>query len=167
MSEERLNEPQTAMEAALASLRWRPSSLDRGRLMYLAGQASVRGPKGALGAGRPAWIWPLVTAVSLLVAVALGGVLLSSEGPRVVERVVYVPVERAADSTAVPEPTPAVRVESRGSPLRTDYLVLRHVAITRGLDDAMAAAPGIVSPERKTLTPADAYRGSIDWDGSG
>jgi len=155
------------MEAALASLQWRPSSVDRSRVMYLAGQASVRGPKGALRAGQARWLWPLATAASLLLAVALGGVLLSSESPRVIERVVYVPVERPAESIAVPDSSPAAPVESRGSPLRTDYLALRHVAITRGVDDAMPATSGTASPQRETLTPADAYRGSIDWDRSG
>ena len=49
MSEERLNEPLATFEAALASLRLRPSSLDRARVMYLAGQASVRGAEAVPG----------------------------------------------------------------------------------------------------------------------
>ena len=167
MSEERLNEPLTTLEAALASLQWRPSSLDRGRVMYLAGQASVRGPKGALRTVRAGWLWPVATAASLLLAVGLGGVLLSSARPPVVERVVYVPVERPPESTAAPDSSPAAPVASRGSPLRTDYLALRHLVLTRGVDEALPAARGTASPEGDSLTPGDAYRGSIDWNHSG
>ena len=47
MSEERLSEALAAMEAGLASLQPKPSSLHRARVIYLAGQASVGGAKGA------------------------------------------------------------------------------------------------------------------------
>lgn len=167
MTEDRLNEPETAIEAALASLQWRPPSLDRGRVLYLAGQASVRGPKGALHAGRAGWLWPLSAAASLLLAVALGGALLSSARPQVIERVVYVPVERADDSTGALDSVPGAPLESPGSGVRVDYLALRCLVVTRGVDDAMRVGRGTASPEYEALTPGDAYRGPIDWDHNG
>ena len=167
MSEERFNEALTAVEAAMGSLRLRPSRLDCDRLMYLAGQASVRGAKGTGGRWRGGWLWALTTAASLLVAVTLGAVLLVRAEPQTVERVVYVPVDRADDSTGRQEALSAARAEWREPPLRTDYLVLRHLALTRGVDGALPLPREAAPREGETLTPGDAYRGTIDLDQSG
>lgn len=167
MPEERLNEPPTPLEEALASLRWRPSRLDRGRVMYLAGQASVRGPKGILRQRRlGAWLWPMTTAASLLLAAIFGGMLLVSPRQQTVQRAVPTPVERPDNSAVTPDSVRAAVVASQEPPLRTDYLALRCLVLTQGVD-AWRMAPGTGSPEGKTLTPADAYRGSIDPDGRG
>ena len=167
MSEQRLNEALAAVESALGSLQLKPSGLHCDRVMYLAGQASVRRAKGAFGIGRAGWLWPLVTAASLLAAVTLGAVLLVRAEPQTVERVVYVPVDRADDSTGRQEALPAVSSESREPPLRTDYLALRHLALTRGVDGALPLTGAAAPREGEALTPGDAYRGTIDLDQSG
>lgn len=165
MSEERLNEPLATLEAALASLQWRTPSLDRDRLMYLAGQASVRRPKGALRTHRAGWLWPVATAASLLLAVTLGGMLLVSPREQTIERMVYVPVDRPRDSAGAPGSITASLVELSGPPLRTDYLALRSLVLTQGVD-AWRMPLGTGSPGGATLTPADAYRGSIELERS-
>ena len=157
MSEKRLSEPLATFEEALASLRLRPSSLDPARVMYLAGQASVRGPKGMLRARRSGWLWPMATTASLLLAVTLGGILLMSPRQQTIERVVRVPVDRPPGSVA------ALVLESDGSPLRTGYLALRHLVLTQGID-AWRIDHGTASFEGRTLRPRDAYRGSVDSD---
>lgn len=118
------------LEAALAELAPRAIALDRDRLMYLAGQASV----DASGSGirenserEPPWRsdfsrsrlpargsrWPVAfSGMSALAATLL--VLLVSRPPRVVERVVRVTVPAAvvADERpqALPSDSPAPRV---------------------------------------------------------
>jgi hypothetical protein len=167
MSEERLSEALTAMEAGLASLQPKPSSLDRARVLYLAGQASVREAKAGSGKSRAGWLWPVATAASLLVAVTLAGVLLlGGARPPTVERVVEVPVDPPEDSTGQRDHLLAASGESLGPPLRIDYLVLRRSVLTEGLD-ALPVAHETASPEGEALTPLDAYGESIDLNQSG
>jgi hypothetical protein len=93
----------TALEALLASLIPVPSSLDRDRLMFRAGQAT---------ATRRSWPWPAATAALALVATTLGAALVSQlaapagsqqasgsrEKVKIVEKIVYVVKERAPAS---------------------------------------------------------------------
>jgi hypothetical protein len=65
-----------ALEARLAELRPREDRLDRDRLMFLAGQASVDGGKAQTSAGRR-WAWPASFAGMSAVAAALLAMLLS------------------------------------------------------------------------------------------
>jgi hypothetical protein len=86
-SEKELEPQFAAIEAALGSLAPRPSTIERDRLMFLAGRASVGAslhceehpdfclsqkatvaPAGATP--RRAWLWPTAAALSLLAAVA-------------------------------------------------------------------------------------------------
>lgn len=61
-------DPQSAaLEAALRSLTPLPDRIERDRLMFRAGQASVP---------RRGWLWPSSTAAMSLVAAILGGLLL-------------------------------------------------------------------------------------------
>ena len=53
-----------------------------------------------------------------------------------------------------------------GPPPRIDYLVLRRLVLTQGLD-ALSVSQAPASPEGETVTPLDAYRESIDLDRSG
>ena len=83
-----------AIEAALAALAPTTGSLDRDRLMYLAGRASL---SAAGEARRFRWAWPAATAAMTTVAAALLAVVslrLAEPAPRIVERIVEVPVER-------------------------------------------------------------------------
>jgi hypothetical protein len=65
-----------ALEARLAELRPREDRLDRDRLMFLAGQASVDGGKAQTSAARR-WAWPASFAGMSAVAAALVVMLLS------------------------------------------------------------------------------------------
>jgi len=162
-----LSEALAAMEAGLASLQPKPSSLHGARVIYLAGQASVRGTKAGSRISRAGWLWPVATAASLLVAVTLAGVLLlGNVRPPTVERVVEVQVDPPEDSTGQRGPLVAVSAESLGPPLRIDYLILRRSVLTRGLD-ALPVAQAPASPEGEAVTPLDAYGGSVDLDRSG
>ena len=88
MPEKRLNDELAAVEAALAALKPAASLVDRERLMFLAGRASASGIAtgdspdfrvnengtgyhlGAFATNRKAkWLWPCLTAVSLLLAI--------------------------------------------------------------------------------------------------
>ena len=183
MSEERLNEPLRAVEAALASLAIKPTQLSRDRVIFLAGQASARQSESRrdsptctplaclagerLGVRGARWFWPLSTAASLLVAVTLGGVLLLGPKSQIIERVVYVPADRQVDSVEKQDPLNLHYVESPEPP-RHDYLVLRQLILTRGVEAMpMPVADEPASPEFKTISPRDAYNGSMDLDHSG
>jgi hypothetical protein len=128
-----------ALEGQLRLLAPREGSLDRDALLYRAGQASARG----------GWLWPLTAAVSTLTAVALGVALASHPGPRVVERVVYVPVERPAPEaprdTSVGEPIspePARPIALHELP---PHLRLREQLLRWGLD-GLGEAPVTSAP---------------------
>ena len=84
-----------AIEAALASLAPAGCSVDRDRLMFLAGQASADSlPEvHALSRWRARAAWSLAMAACALVSGALGMTIGSNQSPQVVERIVKVPVE--------------------------------------------------------------------------
>jgi len=109
----------TALEAALAALTPRADRLDRERLMFLAGRASVLGEKavegataGLSGSGRDStagqasrgtqhsrWPWPAAFAAMTAVAAGLLVALVTRPGPQVVERIAPVrPGSQAAKS---------------------------------------------------------------------
>lgn len=83
-----------AVEAELATLRPR-ARLDRDRLVFLAGQASVRAPAAGRWAKAAGWAWPTAFAGMTATAATLLVMLLVRPEPQVVERVriVRVPVE--------------------------------------------------------------------------
>jgi hypothetical protein len=88
----------TAVERALRELSPRPAVLDRDAILFRAGQSAA--PRSRL--------WPLATALAVSVAVVLGVRLALLPGPRVVERIVRVPVVVAA-----PPDKPAGPAEER------------------------------------------------------
>ena len=75
MSEKRINEELSAVEAALASLKPAPSGVDRDRVMFLAGRMSAVTNAPLHQKQKTPWLWPCVTAVSLLLAIASSGML--------------------------------------------------------------------------------------------
>src|SRR5690349_11507409 len=80
------------IEAALAGLSPAAVRLDRDRLMYMAGAAAAEAAAQRTGPAASnrlfkTWIWPLSTAVLLLVSFGLGAMLAFREPG---ERVVYV-----------------------------------------------------------------------------
>ena len=137
MSQEDLSEELTAFEAALSSLGPKASSLDRDRVMFLAGQAAG---KSSLPAGRlrASWLWPCVTAASLLAAVTFGGMLLVRGGPQIADlgpQDESIAVARGYDSF-------------QGKKPRTDYLKLRQLVLAEGVEALPAPAP-VFAPHGK------------------
>lgn len=120
MSQEPLNPDLAAIEAALASLAPRPSTLDRDRLMFLAGQT-------ARARDRTGWLWPLSTAASLLLAVSLAALLVVRGQPPAIEQIVHVPHESPAQDSAV------VQV-AHETEILGNYLRLRRQAIEGSAD---------------------------------
>ena len=109
MGNEELSGDLTEFEQQLRGLAVRPSSLDRDRFMFLAGQESVRAqPTPRAGS----WLWPLATVLSLATTVLLA-LRLNDAGDRaVVERIVYQNglsdvTERIPPSSMPPRESPA------------------------------------------------------------
>jgi hypothetical protein len=135
MSEETYDAALNALEGALAALHPHPGRLDRDRLLFRAGQASVR--RG--------WQWPTATAVLTAVAASLAGLMLLRP-PSVVERVVYVsqPPEpkgsapeglpRPSETTAPREYGPLAAAVRDRPPSRLGNLRLRDLALERGVE---------------------------------
>jgi hypothetical protein len=88
-----------ALEAKIAALRPRTDRLDRDRLVFLAGQASTR---GVAPISYARWGWPVSFSAMTALAASLLLMLITRPEPRVVERVVRVPVtvEPAGDRPA-------------------------------------------------------------------
>jgi hypothetical protein len=99
MSEKRLNDELAGIEAALGSLTPRASSVERDRLMFMAGRASAERTAPLRRRRLTTWLWPCVTAASVLVAVSFGTLWAANDHSTVVQQVVYVPVERPAAET--------------------------------------------------------------------
>lgn len=97
-----------AVEAELADLCPRDDRLDRERLIFRAGQASVAGRRGPTAA----WAWPASLAGMTAVAATLLVMLLARPEPSVVERIriVKMPVE--------PKGSAAPKDESPSAPHR-------------------------------------------------
>ena len=70
MSEKRLNQELSAIEGALSALKPSASSVDRDRVMFLAGRASAAASVLLQPRRKILWLWPCITAVSLLLAIA-------------------------------------------------------------------------------------------------
>lgn len=145
MSDQAYDAELRRLEAALTALIPRVDGIDRDRLMFHAGQASV--PR------RP-WLWPCATAVLAAVSVVLGGVLLLQPGPQIVERVVYVPgpeptplsAARAEAPTAAVDPGAAVSAELEGWPTDNGYFKLQQHILRWGLD-GLPQPPSAPPPE--------------------
>jgi hypothetical protein len=100
MSEKRLNEELAAVEAALASLTPVPSTIQRDQLLFLAGQAAAASVASRRRRRFAAWLWPCATSASLLVAAGFGALWAAGRTPQIVERVVYVKVEKQPAAVA-------------------------------------------------------------------
>ncbi len=174
---------QAAIERVLASTSPAPPRLDRDRLMFLAGAASVdcdlRPPTSDLRPlaadrrhlnTRTAWRWPAATAALAATSLALAIVLLTRLAPS--ERIVYVPqpVELASGGLQSPEPvamvpinTPAPSTSEYRSPTShtasyaPGYLRTRDVALRLGLD-ALGTLPSGASAD----APAPTYRSLLE-----
>jgi hypothetical protein len=138
----------TTLENALAGLAPLPAALDRDRVMFRAGQASIR--RG--------WAWPAATAILGLVAAGLGGVLALWRAPAPMERVVYVKVKVPVPQPPSPRRAPAAlrTVGSAApetvepSPSRNGYLQLQYQVLRWGLD-GLPSLPPARGPEPPAL----------------
>ncbi|MDB5352760.1 MAG: hypothetical protein JWN86_4007 [Planctomycetota bacterium] len=142
-----------ALEARLGSWRPAPASLDRDRMLFLAGRASAGSEmRGRLVA---------ISAVGLaMLAIGLGGLLVSEHGRRLkLERVIAEQVRDVVPSRDEVElvATPAL------PPAANSYLALsqRFLALAEGRMLPVLASPGQGgSPDRKPpLSPMGARRG--------
>lgn len=136
--------------------------LDRDRLMYLAGQASVEP-----ASRRPRrWAWPAAFSAMTAVAACLLALLASRPEPKVIERIVRVPVntrpenmaggQNAATERQAAEEPHVTRSERPPREIRTaNYLELRARVLALGLDD-WTTTNG--SSEGRADSPPDNYR---------
>jgi hypothetical protein len=140
------------LESALQDLTPRTALLDRDRLMYLAGQASVANSGSQytrLGEARPAaqmrrnW-WPMATAALALVSITFGGLLLHVSRPG--ERIVVLELPRAAGEGGSAMMSFALLDNYASvSSVRdnADYLQLRNLVLKRGVN-ALPATPTMI-----------------------
>ncbi len=148
MSEPNPDRDLTQLEGALAGLK--PAApLDRDRLMYRAGQASVpcRG-----------WAWPATTAASLLLSLTLGVMLLNRAAPEEVVRVIPVPIAvpvpgppslPTAPSPSAEPSLPVTKANPADAPL--EYAQMRKEVLRWGVD-ALASRPPISAGSRQSST---------------
>jgi hypothetical protein len=94
MSHEAPDPQLAALEAALKTLTPLPGRIERDRLMFQAGQASV--------ARRP-WLWPGTTAVMTLLAAVFAGLLLHRPAPHADSPPAPVTVSASPEDAGAPE----------------------------------------------------------------
>ena len=154
------------IEPLLRQLRPRASTVDRDRLMFLAGQAAASPAASPIRR----WIWPAATAVATCAALVLAVLLLIRPEPQVIREIVYVPQpvsgatqnvvatshpqpdrppERAADAAPQPEPPPYRRADPSAL-VADNYLALRDLALAHGVD----ALPRFTGDGGGTTAPA-------------
>ena len=121
-----------AFQAALARLAPAPDRVNIARLLFRAGQ---------LSAPRRGWTWPCAAAASMMLAVALGTVLVFRPLPQPAERIVTVyvpavpvPTPQPETSTPSTDETPALPTASASGGGDGDYLRLRRDVLSHGLD---------------------------------
>jgi len=119
-----------AIETSLRGLQPTAAFLDRDRLMFKAGQESMR---------RLQMLWPMATAAAVLLAVGLGSVL-ALRPP--VDRVVY--VDRAPPA---PPDKASPAVEPPQVLERTAYSRLRRLVLEEGVD-SLPPPPPVPAPLR-------------------
>jgi hypothetical protein len=176
-----------ALEAELSSLAPQTETIDCGRLMYQAGRASAARERRV---GRLAW--PSAFAAMTAVAATLTLMLVfATPEPRVIERVVHLPVERTSppESVDTPDP-PGIDVpqvpESEGErprgpqfdrsdtlasagwirPAPSTYPYLRNRLLIEGVDAWRPAAPSSDDDERETPTTYRAWAKELRNEGS-
>jgi hypothetical protein len=132
------------LEASLAGLSPSPAALDRDRLMFQAGRASV-GVR---------WLWPACTGAAVLTAAALALVLVLRPAPILIveQRVVSVRQETPPPVPPHSDPPPEPWLETSAPLPQTDYLRRRQEVLRWGVDMLPPLPPG-ESSSSPTLTP--------------
>jgi hypothetical protein len=114
----------TQLETALAALAPRPATLDRDRLMFLAGQRA---------AARRGWVLPCAAA-AVAAATTLVAVLLLYQPPT---NIVY----REIPQSPPPAPSAFAEYSEAGPPPTGEYILLRNRVLTAGVDALPALPP--------------------------
>ncbi len=137
MSDPANNDELASFHAALARLTPTPDGINVAQLLFRAGQLSVP---------RRSWAWPCATAASMLLAIALGSMLLLRPGSQPIERIVTVHVPSTTQQPPQIEPSTATTNEtpvpslppssiSEGKEASDgDYFQLRRQVLAHGLD---------------------------------
>jgi hypothetical protein len=150
MSESAHDHELAAFQAALARLTPMPDGINIARLLFHAGRLSVP---------RRNWVWPGATAASMMLALALGSVLLFRPAPQPTERIVQVLVQPPTQRDSQPErPIPSsVEMPDTRRPVSDGaYLQLRRAVLANGLDALPPPTPW------HTATPADDAESLLD-----
>jgi hypothetical protein len=133
-----LPEDLKSIEAALGGLTPAFSSIDRDRLMYLAGRSSARQSSRIVRLG-----WPLATAALALISVTLGSLWLA--GDRGGTRIVYVNVKDRSEPTTAVAAAPGNELDANRD--RQSYFQLRNVVLVRGVDALPEPAQAAPEPQ--------------------
>jgi hypothetical protein len=132
--EEKLSDELKSVEQALRGLTLAAGTIDRDRLMYLAGRASIERPISNF----LRFAWPLATAALLLLSLGLSGGVLYLAGMK--QQIVVVQRDAAPNTamTAVSNPdNPAVpsAVNYQTAPSGGfNYMQLRNAVLVHGVD---------------------------------
>jgi hypothetical protein len=160
MPEKRLNEELAAVEAALASLKPAASGADRDRVMFLAGRASVNTNLPPTQRLKTQWLWPCTTAVSLLLAIASGGMLFLRGTATGEKEAAYAKLNTIQIAENTPQPlwyehtrkeTPEVkrpRPLSGRDNIPMDYLSLNRLIAEKGVDALPSPSWIPIGPEK-------------------
>jgi hypothetical protein len=148
MSEKKLNEELSAVETALASLKPAALGVDRDRVMFLAGRASATANILLQQRRKTHWLWPCVTAVSLLVAITSSGKLLLQGSATGINVAAYFKSDKTRNMKNTPQPLwyedtqretrEVKRPSSERDNMSMDYLSLSRLVIEKGVE----ALPG-------------------------
>jgi hypothetical protein len=172
MSEKRLNEELAAVEATLASLKPAASNVDRDRVMFLAGRASATANALPQRYKKIHWLWPCITAVSLLVAITSSGMLFLQGTATGIKVAAYFGSDKTHTMKNIPQPlwyeetqektheVKRPRPSSGRDNIAMDYLSLNRLIAEKGIE----ALPGQLwipigseeSPHRNLMLHDDA-----------
>jgi hypothetical protein len=179
MSKEDLSDELAAVEAALGSVGPGPSRLDRDRVMFLAGRASLAEPSEGPTYRSRRWAWPAAFSAMTAVAATLLTILVAREPQPQVVQVIQPPSpiptsdivagpqrEEAPDALAVPkdpgppsiwDTPPTVERERTPPLLPTPYGRQLGVVLAQSLGGASDSLPSSSRPRRRLPRPVS-YR---------
>jgi hypothetical protein len=130
--QENKHEEINEIESSLRALKPAATSLDRDRLMYLAGQASLRPARPGIFARSR---WALATAASVVLAGFLGRAT-APEQVQFVERVVQIPVQvqpQPPERDSTDQESPRVRDREPANSLALPFRQLESLPIDGGI----------------------------------
>jgi hypothetical protein len=167
--EEELPDGLKALETALRGLQPMAMPIDRDRLMYLAGQTSASrssaSQTNSISAGaaparanRFRFVWPLATAVSIVVSLVLAGRVHYLSGVAVRSAIAERPATQGPPSVAIDSMAggpvgPRAREFSSPSVGESNYVQLRNAVLDRGVDALPASSANSVSAASQKVVP--------------